>query len=321
MLVKISSGRRITLPKDFCIKYGLEEGDTLDIDFIQDTLEIKKGNSNPIDNVTTDNTITEVQMKKDNINLNELKIDILKKSSTPIPEKKIVKDPKDYILIRNNVKIVSNLDEGANFSRKVYSDCKLVIRTKTSYINKFCEQCHGYLAEKADHKVVCPYIKEPIVTEIPSANQKPIDNIKENIKKLQDTLSDKIEVLSQQSSETRLSSIINTINKKPTEQQKVESKPKAEVKPTMEVKPIIEFKQEEIPAKNNNETIIKTTKKEKIIGNDNSIIKPIMMLNFKKCYKCKEYYDTGFMVDNIFLCKDCTKEDVMNYINKNRKDD
>ena len=54
----------------------------------------------------------------------------------------------DNTNINSNIKIESNLEEGKKFSRQVYSDCGLVIRTKRSYINKFCEACQGQLARE-----------------------------------------------------------------------------------------------------------------------------------------------------------------------------
>lgn len=59
--------------------------------------------------------------------------------------------------------IVSNLKEGQTFSRKLYSECGLVIRTKNSYLAKFCEECKGQLAKEygvKDHP--CKYINEEV---------------------------------------------------------------------------------------------------------------------------------------------------------------
>lgn len=56
--------------------------------------------------------------------------------------------PKIVDNTNSNIKIESNLEEGKKFSRQVYSDCGLVIRTKRSYINKFCETCQGQLARE-----------------------------------------------------------------------------------------------------------------------------------------------------------------------------
>ena len=90
----------------------------------------------------------------------------------------------------NNIKIVSNLDEGKSFSRQVYSDCKLVIRTKRSYLNKFCEVCQGQLAKENNIEHMCPYIiqEKPI-------QEKPIqiiDHIKSNVQTLNKNLDSKI---------------------------------------------------------------------------------------------------------------------------------
>lgn len=169
MEVTLGSGFRITIPREIREKLQLKEGTKLTMN-IQD------------DKIILDfNSIIE----------------------NKIPEKKEQKvksqnESKKLIGVRQ---IVSNLEEGKNFTNKVYSDCGLVIRTKRSYMNQFCDDCQGQLALEygvLDHP--CKYINIPerIETEEPKKEKpKPIKNIvqklADNVKKLDKTIDTKID--------------------------------------------------------------------------------------------------------------------------------
>ena len=112
---------------------------------------------------------------------------------------KVTKEPKPKIGVR---RIVSNLEEGKNFSNKIYTECRLVIKTKRSYINKFCEECQGKLAYEygvLDHP--CKYINIPerVEVEEPKKEEKPVKSIikklSENVKKLDKKLDKKIDTI------------------------------------------------------------------------------------------------------------------------------
>lgn len=101
--------------------------------------------------------------------------------------------------IKSTIKIESNLEEGKNFSRKVYSDCGLVIRTKKSYLNKFCEACQGQLAEQygiENHP--CRYCVPDNVKpdNVKPDNSNVIENIQKNINTLNTKIDQDIEILS-----------------------------------------------------------------------------------------------------------------------------
>ena len=101
--------------------------------------------------------------------------------------------------IKSTIKIESNLEEGKNFSRKVYSDCGLVIRTKRSYLNKFCEACQGQLAEQygiENHP--CKYCVPDNVKpdNVKPDNSNVIENIQKNINTLNTKIDQDIEILS-----------------------------------------------------------------------------------------------------------------------------
>lgn len=105
------------------------------------------------------------------------------------------------------IKIVSNLEEGQHFSKKYYSECKLVIRTKNRYLKDFCSVCRGQLVTQQKDLVYrsCPYIKKP--------TQNIIQKLTDNVNKLNKVIDDKIQDTKKE--------IVNTENKiKPKLKQK-----------------------------------------------------------------------------------------------------
>lgn len=134
MMVKIGTGRRITIPKDLLEETDFKEGDILDIQYVNNSFVLTK----PISN----NTIINCPSNKEN--------------------EDTTKDNKEVIQINTqgkNRKIVSNLDTGCFYSTKYYSECGLVIRTKRRYLKEFCSDCKGQLLKQDyvdNHK--CPYV-------------------------------------------------------------------------------------------------------------------------------------------------------------------
>ena len=144
MKITVSSGNRITIPKEICNKLDLKQGDQLYLDIVGDKLFFSKSNFN---NETDD--VKEVPKKIESNRGNNL-----------------------------SRKIVSNLEEGKNFKRKVYSACELVIRTKKVYMNEFCEHCKGELLKqgyKDNHK--CPYLYNSLKEEVNIENKIEIKSI------------------------------------------------------------------------------------------------------------------------------------------------
>lgn len=126
MKVKLASGNRITIPKEIIDKLNLKQGTFLDLTIDENTIHLSKIMSS----------------KK------ELK-------SSNIPN------------LKNTFKshIVSNLEESKNFSRRVVSECGLLVRTKRAYLNKACEECQGWLAlQYKDKATSCKYNRtsEPV---------------------------------------------------------------------------------------------------------------------------------------------------------------
>ena len=167
MEVTLGSGYRITIPKE-----------------VRDQLHLKEGIK----------LFMNVQDNKIILSFDDVNIPIK-------TEEKEIDKPQDKVKKSNNSRsIVSNLEEGKKFSRKVYSDCGLVIRTKRSYMNKFCEDCQGQLAYEygvLDHP--CKYINIPERIEIEDSKpekSKPVKTIMQkltdNVKKLDKSLDKKI---------------------------------------------------------------------------------------------------------------------------------
>ena len=172
MEITLGSGYRITIPREIRDQLQLVEGSKLYMD-IQDNKIVISFNE-----VKQESQITE---DEEEVKVSEIKEEQSKKQAG----------------VR---KIISNLEEGKKFSRKVYSDCGLVIRTKRSYMNKFCEDCQGQLAYEygiLDHP--CKYINIPERIEIEEPKlekSKPVKTIMQkltdNVKKLDKSLDKKI---------------------------------------------------------------------------------------------------------------------------------
>ena len=159
MRVMLTQRNQITIPKNLISELNLELGKYYELDIKNDQIVLD------ISHVYDDIEDTEVQPIK------------------TIPPS-----------IKSTIKIESNLEEGKNFSRKVYSDCGLVIRTKRSYLNKFCEACRGQLAKQygiENHP--CKYY---VSDNVKSDNSNVIENIQKNINTLNTKIDQDIEILS-----------------------------------------------------------------------------------------------------------------------------
>ena len=164
MRVMLTQRNQITIPKNLISELNLELGKYYELDIKNDQIVLD------ISHVYDDIEDTEVQPIK-----------------TISPS------------IKSTIKIESNLEEGKNFSRKVYSDCGLVIRTKRSYLNKFCEACQGQLAEQygiENHP--CRYCVPDNVKpdNVKPDNSNVIENIQKNINTLNTKIDQDIEILS-----------------------------------------------------------------------------------------------------------------------------
>ena len=266
MDVKIGAGRRITIPAELFKETQFKEGDILDLryekgDFILSPKYFLIENEETIKKLNKSNEIQEDK----SVTLNENKSSISNTFTR---------------------KIVSNLEEGRKFSRQVLSECGLVIRTKQSYLNQFCNTCQGQLAKEygiKDHP--CRFISEEKseidiskdISEIKSKldNEHVINNNTDKIKSI-DNINKNIEILHK-----KLDSKIEHINKS----------------------------SEYINKKDNKEL--------QEIGN--KILKPIKHTSFRLCEACGQLYDSGFLIDDIFYCKQCALADFQDYLEKRKE--
>lgn len=243
MKVKISARNMITIPKDIRDKLNWNSGDNLELKLDGNNIIISKSNDKE-----------------------EVKIAVKSKNNSK----------------KGLIKIVSNLEEGQNFSKKIYSECGLVIRTKRKYMNKFCEECKGQLAaEYGPENHPCKFYNEIMNSTKEKSNtvkqsRKIIDELINNVNKVQSKLDKRIEIINNSES----TSIVELENTK-----------------------------------------VKTNKhKNKLVTTSDTTIQPIAFLDYKKCGGCGEFYDSGFLLDNVFRCKKCTIDDFSNYLKNNKEE-
>lgn len=236
MKITVSAGNRITIPKQLCNQLNINPGDSLDIIVDRDSLVLNKVNRSDDGKVSSNCQTCSTKHARS---------------------------------------IVSNLEEGKKFKTKKYSECGLVIRTKTKYLNQFCEDCKGQLALEygvLDHP--CKYNNIPQRVEIENniedkkaSSKKIINELVKNISKIQ----------------TNLDKNINDISKSKSAH------------------------------------IVKSRNKNKLCTTGDTIIQPIYNTEYIRCEGCGEFFNSGFLLDNVFRCKTCTMEDFQKYLNKNKK--
>lgn len=187
MRVMLTHRNVITIPKILCNQLGLELGKFYELEVSDDRLilkidksyesaeEIEEVEEEPISLTLTD------KMLKD-LNIKEYEQYYKSEASSVITTKQSNK-------ANHKIKIESNLADAQNFKNKIYTDCKLVIRTKRSYINKFCEACQGQLAVEYElENTNCPYMKK----SRKSSSKKIIGNITDNANKLMDKINSEV---------------------------------------------------------------------------------------------------------------------------------
>lgn len=158
MKIRLSNDNRLYLPKDIITQLNLKGGQYLNI-LIENNKII----------LTADSSETMLNNKIEN-NLQEVK---LNNTDKPL----------------NKIKIESNLKEGSKFSRKIYSDCNLVIRTKRKYLDNFCEACKGQLAKEYNKEGLCKYLNNNKVNV-----KEVVKDIENNKKILEEQLLSKIKL-------------------------------------------------------------------------------------------------------------------------------
>lgn len=134
MIVSLTNRNQITIPRDIIRQLGYKTGQPFELQFTNNQFVLT-----PV-----------IQSSNEKIN------DLNNKTKDCVTQPSISN--------KFTRKIESNLQEGQKFKVKYYSPCKLVIRTKNSYLKQFCKDCDGYLAKQ--YNVVCPYKQVHIVSSI-----------------------------------------------------------------------------------------------------------------------------------------------------------
>lgn len=136
MKSKLCRGR-VTIPSDIRNIMNLGQNDDVDIiyDDINNCLIVKsfnlsnESNSRPSKSVKKDTSKKETTKK--NVDSKEVKSNNVKESF--------------------NIK--ANFFDADKLYRKCYSECGLIVRTKTKYIDSICEKCKGRLAKEWEDRV------------------------------------------------------------------------------------------------------------------------------------------------------------------------
>lgn len=277
MRIRIGSGNRITIPKQFMLDNNIIANKDYEMEYIDGKIVID----------VSAVSFTETQ------NIQNVNEECVHNSIT-----------------KPTVQIVSNLEQGKHFSRKVYSPCKLVIRTKRKYLDKFCEQCKGKLYN--DYKLQdnsCPYTKQCKQDGIVNVND--IVNKKETV--AQNTIQDNVQQISTPNVSSSNEDVINTINEYKQHKNELVNNI-SKVNDTLN-KHISEHIVNSISTPKIN-TINRKVKHRNIkVRSNNTTLQPVILDNYKKCTECGQFKDIGFLIDDKFYCKSCAVKDFTNYFN------
>ena len=315
-VVNISSDRRTVIPKNVANEIGLKPG-KYNVQYEEGKIIIDL--NSPFDeNIVSDNIL---QKEQNNT---------------------VIKDSKTSH-ITNNIKIESNLKEAENYSRKVYSECGLVVRTKRKYLTKFCDVCQGtLLVDYPDvHQDKCIFFKQ----EQPKQKD---DYVEFNETPIEEKVKDKDHYVEYKDDKT------NTQNKSDNKQFRTNKNvmsisdyinkfiTKTKTQPTIsETNKEMQKSNKDNVVKNLTENINKLDKQldKKIIeidkkhqskdvdivkdeilddyANKTIYFKPIK--KYTHCSQCGELYNKGFYLDDSFICRSCLQQDFMKYFNKVRR--
>ena len=169
MQLKFGVGNRITIPLQIVKTLGLEQGTMLNIEVKNNQIILSK------------------LIKDESIKQNE-ELKTENKTENKTEDKTISNKPVKR-------KIVSNLKEGQFLKNKIYSECKLVIRTKHKYIDDFCNDCKGKLVKEQTDLIYrnCPYVKNTIKEE-----KTIYKDLKNNLQSLDKVIDNKISSIDKQ---------------------------------------------------------------------------------------------------------------------------
>lgn len=279
MNITIGTGRRITIPADLFRQTNFKEGDTLDLQFVDNKFILTAVQPDCVTNES--NTSVDDKSEKINVDSSNKKVNSNKKVSTTQN--------------RFTRKIVSNLEEGSKFSTKYYSPCELIIRTKNRYLREFCEDCKGELLKQGyEDNGKCKYIDR---IEEPKEQKKP-----ETVEQVHEK--PECNIINEQQKRVKMEPNVNKTH---------ENKPKIldEIKNNVnKVKTKIDKEIDDLTSQD------KKFLKEK---GKKTIQPVRFSKGHIKCTDCGELHNTGFYIDGKFYCKKCTITDFRCYLDIYRK--
>ena len=326
MKITLSSNNRITIPKTIINELNLTIGQQLDLIIEDGRIILSTEEIHSKESIKEEDKIIETKELETNI----VEEEIL--DSNNIPENRPV------IKTTNNIKIESNLTEGEKFSRKIYSECGLVIRTKNSYMNKFCEACQGELSKQYGvDKHPCKYIKES-QNKIENSNLeilKQLENNKPNLSlnayiSTDEDVQKAKEIVKEEKPTTEISTIEEVKEQKPSSIKDIifrltknvdtlNKKLDQDIEKIEDKKEIIN---EEDKAKQLDNRKFTSYKPSRYIQDfpprdEYTTIKSVILSEgLKPCNGCGELCNRGFLLDSDFYCKKCTKNDFIHYLKK-----
>lgn len=299
MKIHIGVGNRLTIPKQFMLDHDIESNREYNMYFSDGKIVIDVSGAD-VDNVQTNST----EDNKCDMNVSMHKELIDEETGTDSKYKYTLK---------------SNIEDADKLSRKVFSPCSLIVKTKRKYVSALCEKCRGYLYNEYKLKDnSCPYliVDDSTNNSCDTEDTQSIDN-KTNVmdKPIEQVIKD---------TNSRNTPIDNTTKSVTPNQQLIENIDS--IKNTAKsIAANISKVSEYIDNLQNKTVINKSRRKSKnlVVRNNSTTLNFISLDDYKQCSKCHEYVDSGFLIDDDFFCKECASKDFKNYldvINKYRKE-
>ncbi len=286
--IKFGTGNRITIPKELCNQLKFNVGDNLFAIVQDNNLIITSDLPSDLNKESDDKSDNLLNSKTESSNISIRPVNTENKNTS------------------SRIVIKSNLQDKGKFKHEKYSDCNLVIRTKQKYIEAFCSVCKGQLV-KDDSSRHCRYKvnkQSTLESDYVSSEYNKQQSINTNTE-LQDKESlqqQNNEVLNDSNLKDKLTDILNT-NKVIT----------ADI-----YKKLSDLKSNTT----SNTTFVKNSVKSKPSTNigyyrsSNTMLKPVKLKDYDSCSKCHLFFNKGFLIDDVFYCKDCTVKDFKNYVSK-----
>lgn len=312
-IIRIGVRRTLIIPKTICEEQNIDVGDFLNIDIKDGKIILSK-----VDNIDDVNKIKGKERKNKIVKDKEVKLIEIENNSLLKTGHKSLKELND-IPLSGSEEFKPNLLESMNYSKKYYSKCGLLCRTKTKYIQNYCNNCRGQMLAKEVRKIYCPYYIDNIKDEL-SEDFKVITDNQLNTKKVSTTVNknndndkNKLRSLEVNSTNEQLIQTGISNDKKIVQEQEQKRIVKNIFKNINTLDKEINSKITFLNISNN---AINNTAKENVTNKmDDVTIEVVRHRHHYQCYKCNEYYKVGFMINSEhFYCKNCASKMFKKYM-------